>query len=155
MEPIYMPIKEAMEVLGLSYNTLRKGCINGTVPHIKSGNKYMINVEQMTETLGVKSTTKKPKEDKSADPTISVLHWYNINEATPALITKDTQTNGEWLAMSAKVLIRGTYRRKTYYFIAEWAMDQDGASFIPDTRDDTDFYVLKNIQWAPLPGMEA
>lgn len=48
---IYMTIKETNAVTGLSISFLRKGVKAGTIPHIMSGNVYMINVPKMLETL--------------------------------------------------------------------------------------------------------
>ena len=48
---IYMTIKEANAATGLSTSFLRKGVRAGTIPHIMSGNVYMINVPKMLEML--------------------------------------------------------------------------------------------------------
>ena len=50
----FLNIKEASHATGLSQYFLREGCKNGTVPHIKSGRKYMININQLLE-LGIPS----------------------------------------------------------------------------------------------------
>lgn len=48
---IYMTIKETNTATGLPISFLRKGVRAGTIPHIMSGNVYMINVPKMLETL--------------------------------------------------------------------------------------------------------
>lgn len=52
MKP-FMSIKEACQFTGLSQVYLRRGCKDGTVPHIKSGVKYLINVPALMQRLGV------------------------------------------------------------------------------------------------------
>lgn len=47
----FLPIVEAAKVTGLSQFYLRTGCKNGTVPHIKAGKKYFIDVERLLQTL--------------------------------------------------------------------------------------------------------
>ena len=49
----YKTILEAAAVSGLSQSYLRKGCKDGTVPHICVGTKYMINVPALFDQLGV------------------------------------------------------------------------------------------------------
>ncbi len=41
----YLSIKKAAEVTGLSEFFIRKGVRNGTIPAIRTGWKYMINME--------------------------------------------------------------------------------------------------------------
>lgn len=47
----FMKIKEASQVTGLSMYYLRNGCKDGTVPCIKSGTVYFINVPKLLEKL--------------------------------------------------------------------------------------------------------
>ncbi|MCI9656843.1 MAG: helix-turn-helix domain-containing protein [Lawsonibacter sp.] len=47
-------ITEACKTTGLSQYFLRQGCKDGTVPHIKSGGVYYINVQALLEQLGQK-----------------------------------------------------------------------------------------------------
>lgn len=47
----FMKIKEASQVTGLSMYYLRNGCKDGTVPCIKSGTVYFINVPRFLEKL--------------------------------------------------------------------------------------------------------
>lgn len=49
----YKNILEASAISGLSQSYLRKGCKNGTVPHICIGTKYMINIPALFDQLGV------------------------------------------------------------------------------------------------------
>lgn len=46
-----MKIKEASQATGLSMYYLRNGCKDGTVPCIKSGTVYFINVPRLMEKL--------------------------------------------------------------------------------------------------------
>lgn len=47
----YLTIRKTCEVTGLSMTFLRNGCISGSVPHIKSGNRYYINVPRLLAAL--------------------------------------------------------------------------------------------------------
>lgn len=47
----FMKIKETSQVTGLSMYYLRNGCKDGTVPCIKSGTVYFINVPKLLEKL--------------------------------------------------------------------------------------------------------
>lgn len=47
----FMKIKEASQVTGLSMYYLRNGCKDGTVPCVKSGTVYFINVPRLLEKL--------------------------------------------------------------------------------------------------------
>ena len=49
----YKTIMQASAVSGLSQSYLRKGCKDGTVPHICVGSKYMINIPALFDQLGV------------------------------------------------------------------------------------------------------
>ena len=50
MKP-YQKIPEACKTTGLSQYFLRQGCKNGTIPHVKSGTVYMINVPALLRKL--------------------------------------------------------------------------------------------------------
>ena len=50
----FQKITEACKTTGLSRYFLRQGCKNGTVPHIKSGGVYYINVPALVDELGKK-----------------------------------------------------------------------------------------------------
>ena len=47
----FMKIAEVSNYTGLSRNSIRQGCINNIIPHIKSGNAYMIDMEQFIPRL--------------------------------------------------------------------------------------------------------
>lgn len=51
----FMKIKDACKVTGLSQYYLRNGCKNGTIPHIKSGTVYLINVPALLRQLNAAS----------------------------------------------------------------------------------------------------
>lgn len=50
----FQKIPEACRTTGLSQYFLRKGCKDGTVPHIKSGPTYYVNVPALLNKLGAK-----------------------------------------------------------------------------------------------------
>lgn len=47
----FQKIPEACKTTGLSQYFLRNGCKNGTVPHIKSGEVYYVDVPALLEKL--------------------------------------------------------------------------------------------------------
>lgn len=47
----YQSIPDASRSTGLSQSFLRRGCKAGTVPHIQSGNKYMVDVPTLLQQL--------------------------------------------------------------------------------------------------------
>lgn len=49
----YKTILEAAAASGLSQSYLRKGCRDGTIPHIRIGTKFMINVPALYDQLGI------------------------------------------------------------------------------------------------------
>ena len=51
MKP-FQKIPEACRTTGLSQYYLRRGCRDGSIPHIKSGSVYMINVPALLRQLG-------------------------------------------------------------------------------------------------------
>ena len=51
----YKSIKNAAAATGCSQYFIRNGIKNGTVPHIRSGNKYLINVPLWIEQLNEQS----------------------------------------------------------------------------------------------------
>ena len=48
----FQKIPEACKTTGLSQYYLRKGCRAGTIPHVKSGDIYYINVPALLRQLG-------------------------------------------------------------------------------------------------------
>lgn len=51
----FQKIPDACKVTGLSQFFLRKGCKDGTVPHVKSGNAYYVNIPALLEQLDKQS----------------------------------------------------------------------------------------------------
>lgn len=49
----FQKIQEACKSTGLSMYYLRKGCREGTIPHVKSGGVYYINVPKLLKRLEV------------------------------------------------------------------------------------------------------
>lgn len=47
----YQKIPEACRSTGLSQYFLRQGCKNGTIPHVKSGPTYYVDVPALLEKL--------------------------------------------------------------------------------------------------------
>lgn len=56
----FQKITEACKTTGLSAYYLRKGCKAGTIPHIKSGGVYYINIPALLQKMGITS----PLEEK-------------------------------------------------------------------------------------------
>ena len=44
-------LKEASDRTGISYDWLRKMCINGKIVYIKAGNKFLLNWEKLVDYL--------------------------------------------------------------------------------------------------------
>ncbi len=51
MKP-FQKIAEASRTTGLSQYYLRNGCKEGTIPHVKSGTVYLVNVPALLKMLG-------------------------------------------------------------------------------------------------------
>lgn len=49
--PHMVTLKEAAELTGLSYDYLRKGCIRSEIVHIRTGAKFLINLDKLIEKL--------------------------------------------------------------------------------------------------------
>ena len=49
----FKKIKDAATVTGLSQFFIRRGCKDGTIPHIKSGGVYYVNVALLLKQQGV------------------------------------------------------------------------------------------------------
>ena len=49
----YKNIRDTSVASGLSQSYLRKGCKDGTIPHILTGSKYMINIPALYDQLGI------------------------------------------------------------------------------------------------------
>lgn len=51
--PVMLTIKEAADfVPGLTKHRIRLMCINGTLPHIRAGNRYLINRTALLVAIG-------------------------------------------------------------------------------------------------------
>lgn len=53
INPPFQKIPEACKTTGLSQYFLRRGCRNGTVPCVRSGTVYLVNVPKLLRELGV------------------------------------------------------------------------------------------------------
>lgn len=62
-EVYFAKLEDVSDLTGLSMCYLRQGVRNGTIPHIKTGVKYMINVPEFLEDLKKQSRKKKMKLD--------------------------------------------------------------------------------------------
>ena len=49
----FQKIADAVKTTGLSAYYLRRGCKDGTVPHVLSGGVYYVNVPALLQQLGV------------------------------------------------------------------------------------------------------
>lgn len=49
--PIMVTLKEASTASGLSYDALRKLCIQGKIVHVRIGTKYFVNWSKLVEFL--------------------------------------------------------------------------------------------------------
>ena len=53
----FQTIVEAAKITGLSQYYLRGGCKDGTVPHVKSGTVYLVNVPALLRKLDAESSS--------------------------------------------------------------------------------------------------
>lgn len=53
----FMKIGAASRATGLSQYYLRRGCVDGTIPHIKSGTVYLINIPKLLKMLDAEEAT--------------------------------------------------------------------------------------------------
>ena len=56
-------ISDAVRITGLSAYYLRQGCKSGTVPHIKSGTTYYVNVPALLRQLDAISDEREVEDD--------------------------------------------------------------------------------------------
>lgn len=56
--PKMITLLEAAECSGLSYDYLRKRCLDGTLVHIRSGRKFLINSNKLADYLNDGSCAK-------------------------------------------------------------------------------------------------
>ena len=52
---IFISAREAAKLTGVSYPAILKGCNDGSIPHIVSGNKFLINAPMLIEKLNEES----------------------------------------------------------------------------------------------------
>lgn len=60
--PEMIPLKEASSRTGLSYDWLRRSCLQGKLVYIRSGNKYLLNWEFLVRYLNTGEQQGKPAE---------------------------------------------------------------------------------------------
>lgn len=53
INPPFQSVAQACKTTGLSQYFLRKGCRDGSIPHVKNGTTYMVNVPALLRKLGV------------------------------------------------------------------------------------------------------
>lgn len=54
---VFQRRRGAAEITGLSMEYLRQGCVDGTIPHIKVGSDYLINMPLFLEQLNAASNS--------------------------------------------------------------------------------------------------
>ena len=55
-QPVFQPIKQAVKTTGLSEWYLRQALKNGTLPHIRTGSKVLVNVPRLLAELDEQSS---------------------------------------------------------------------------------------------------
>ncbi len=60
MEKLFVSIRDAAKLTGLSMFALRNGIRSGKIAHITCGTKYMINYQRLIEQLDAESKAAKP-----------------------------------------------------------------------------------------------
>lgn len=60
-QPIFQPIKEAVRITGLSEYYFNKNLKAGKIPHIRSGNKILINMPRLLAELEEQTSTSSVK----------------------------------------------------------------------------------------------
>ena len=53
----WQSIRDASHTTGISQYYIRQGILNGNIPHVKSGAKYLVNVPRLLEKLEEQSRT--------------------------------------------------------------------------------------------------
>ena len=53
----FQKITDAVKTTGLSAYFLRQGCRDGTIPHVRSGSVYFINIPALLRQLGANEVT--------------------------------------------------------------------------------------------------
>lgn len=62
--PPFQKIKQASEITGLSQYYLRRGCKDGSIPHICSGHVYLINIPALLQKLGATEGEEERENDR-------------------------------------------------------------------------------------------
>lgn len=57
--PTMKTLKEAAQITGLSYDHLRKLCLQDKIVYVRAGSKFLINMEKLVDFL---NTGEKPEE---------------------------------------------------------------------------------------------
>lgn len=62
VQPPFQRIPQAAETTGLSQYYLRRGCKDGSIPHIRSGPVYFINIPALLRQLGAAEGDEEPND---------------------------------------------------------------------------------------------
>lgn len=70
----FLNIRETCNLTGLSQRFLREGCKTGSIPHVMSGNVYMINIRLLYEAMDKESllSVRDPVIRKKLNPASAV-----------------------------------------------------------------------------------
>lgn len=60
--PPFQKIPQAAATTGLSQYYLRRGCKDGSIPHIRSGPVYLINIPALLKQLGAAEWKEEPND---------------------------------------------------------------------------------------------
>ena len=55
--PTMLPILEVSARTGLSYDFIRKLCLNGKIAHVRAGKKYLVNYDRFVDYLNTEGRT--------------------------------------------------------------------------------------------------
>ncbi len=59
---MFLTIKETAQLTGISQYYLRNGCRSGSVPHIMSGSRFLINVPMLLDSMNRESKGQRTAE---------------------------------------------------------------------------------------------
>ena len=65
----YQSIREASATVGLSQTVLRRGCRDGTIPHIRSGRMYYVDIPALLDKLDLDQQKNNMKDN---------ISWQNM-----------------------------------------------------------------------------
>lgn len=68
--PTMKTLKEAAQITGLSYDHLRKLCLQDKIVYVRAGSKFLINMEKLVDFL---NTGEKPEQLKAISNEIAEL----------------------------------------------------------------------------------